>query len=252
MKPDYRSWLIAQGYGENTCSTQMAHIRQIERYYGDLAPRIAAGELEQLVAEFSYSKDDERHNRANPCKVEFSGRTYTRLQSLKGALRRYARFLGADLDELDTDGADPSPLTPAATPAATPNDMSNSTDRQRFTLERDMQSALRADITALDPTLTIIDDGAEHSVASGFVDILCEDDQGCTVVIELKAGKTDARVVGQILGYMGDLIGEGDAEAVRGIIVAHAFDKRTRSAAKAIPNLTLATYAIQFSFQAAS
>ena len=62
------------------------------------------------------------------------------------------------------------------------------------------------------------------------------------------AGKTDARVIGQTLGYMGDIAAEEDAPLVRGIIVAHDFDQRTRSAALAVPNLDLVRYAVSFTF----
>jgi RecB family endonuclease NucS len=120
-------------------------------------------------------------------------------------------------------------------------------EKQRLSLERDMQVALRDNIARLDPSLSIIDDGAERAVASGFIDILARDAAGVLVVIELKAGKTDARVIGQTLGYMGDILAEEDAP-VRGIIVAHDFDQRTISAARAVPNLSLTRYAISFSF----
>ena len=113
-----------------------------------------------------------------------------------------------------------------------------------------MQAALRREITQLDPGFKIMDDGAERAVNSGFIDILCEDRAGATIVIELKAGKTDARVIGQILGYMGDIMEEDQASNVRGIIVAHEFDKRTQAAAKAVPNLQLVRYSISFRFEA--
>lgn len=37
--------------------------------------------------------------------------------------------------------------------------------------------------------------------------------------------------------------------ATRGIIVAHAFDQRTKSTARAEPDLTRARYAVFFAFQ---
>ena len=249
MREEYSDWLVAQGYNENTCNTQKSHIRQIENYYGDLADRIERGDLTSLVAEFTYTLADERANRDNPTKVAFSGRNYTRLQSLKGAIRRYAQFLSGDEDHAYGMGLEPLDGVEDAA------DIRLSQEKQRFALERDMQVALRENIAVLDPGLTIVDDGSERAVASGFIDILCQDGrdgQGGLVVVELKAGRTDARVVGQILGYMGDLIAEGDGQDVRGVIVAHEFDNRTISAARAIPNLTLVRYRIRFSFEALS
>ena len=54
-------------------------------------------------------------------------------------------------------------------------------------MERDLQAVLRIAIEQLEPGLTIIDDGAERSVESGFIDITARDASN-TVVIELKAG----------------------------------------------------------------
>jgi RecB family endonuclease NucS len=109
-----------------------------------------------------------------------------------------------------------------------------------------MQAALRHNITNLNPNLKIIDDGAERSVDSGFIDITCEDDK-TIIVVELKAGKADSRAIGQILGYMGDLQ-EEEGKPVRGILIAHDFDKRTKAAARIVPTLELQKYSIEFNF----
>jgi hypothetical protein len=117
-----------------------------------------------------------------------------------------------------------------------------------FGLERDLQNALRANIDQLEPGLTVTDGGNERKVASGFVDITARDRSGATVVIELKkAGASDRDTIGQILGYMGDLM-EG-TESVRGILVAGEFSPRVIAAAKAVPNLRLVKYAFRFSFE---
>ena len=109
-----------------------------------------------------------------------------------------------------------------------------------------MQAALRGKITSLDPYLRIIDDGAERAVSSGLIDITCEDNSSL-VVVELKAGKADSRAIGQILGYMGDLQ-EESGKTVRGILIAHDFDQRAKSAARVVPTLTLKRYSIAFNF----
>jgi RecB family endonuclease NucS len=110
-----------------------------------------------------------------------------------------------------------------------------------------MQAALRSNVASLDPSLRIIDDGAERAVNSGLIDITCEDESSI-VVVELKAGKADSRAIGQILGYMGDVYEEEGGRSVRGILVAHDFDKRSRAAARVVPTLTLKKYAIEFQF----
>jgi len=112
-----------------------------------------------------------------------------------------------------------------------------------------MQAALRRNIKQLSETLVVIDEGAERSVDSGLIDIACEDSaDNALVVIELKAGKADGRAVAQILGYMGDLAAEEPGRIVRGILIAHEFDQRSRSAARVIPALELSRYSVEFHF----
>ena len=75
-----------------------------------------------------------------------------------------------------------------------------------FSLERDLQLALRRSIEQLEPGLMIIDGDREQTVPSrGRIDITARDERGTTVVIELKAGTADRDAIGQILSYMGEL-----------------------------------------------
>ena len=246
MRDDYGDWLKAQGYAENSCNSRPANVRTVERAYGEsLDDIIARGGLGDLVAELTYSKSDERHGRPNPSRAGIQGNLFNGLATLKGAVTLYNRFIGAPWEESDDDEPDTAPDNAGR---AAEGDQPG-LEKQRLSLERDMERFLREDISRLEPVLTIIDAGAQRSVLSGSIDILARDASGATVVIELKAGKTDERVIGQVLGYMGDIADEDEPEAVRGIIVAHVFDQRTRSAARAVPSLTLMRYAVSFTFE---
>jgi RecB family endonuclease NucS len=119
---------------------------------------------------------------------------------------------------------------------------------QRIGLERDLQAALRVEIDQLEPGLRIIDDGAERSVDSGFIDITARDVSGTTVVIELKAGSAGQRAVAQILSYMGNVATEEESGKVRGILVASNFDDKAKAAARMVPNLILRKYGVRFLF----
>ncbi len=119
---------------------------------------------------------------------------------------------------------------------------------QRFGLERDLQATLRKKINELEDGLLIIDEGAERSVDSGFIDITAKDVDGIIVVIELKAGVAGQRAVAQILSYMGDVFAEEENRKVRGILIASDFDSKAKAAAKVIPTLTLRRYSVQFHF----
>lgn len=239
MRPDYPQWLIEQQYSEATQSMQIARVNKVEEFYGSLDEHFANGTYDNVIAALQYSMADERQNKPNPSKIPLGASANIRnnLQSYKNAVVRYRRFLSGDHFQ-------------GSAPAQEGNcDVSFATEesaKQRFALERDMQEALRRHIEGLDPSLKIIDDGAERAVESGFIDITCDDGKNI-VVIELKAGKADSRAIGQTLGYMGDLQGE-EEKPVRGILVAHDFDQRVKSAARVVPNLTLKKYAIAFTF----
>jgi hypothetical protein len=120
----------------------------------------------------------------------------------------------------------------------------------KFGLERDLQNALRKNIADLKKGLSIIDEGKERKVASGFIDITAKAKDGAAVVIELKAGQADRDAIGQILAYMGDLM--VTEKTVRGVLIAAEFTPRAIAAARAASNVRLARYRINFSFETVS
>lgn len=247
MRDGFGAWLKAQGYPENTSGSRQSNVRTVERAYDETLDEIhARGGLRDLITQLTYSKSDQRRGLKNPSRIKIDGDIYNGLATLKGAVGLYSKFIGASWDEADSDdlGAD------LAVSDHISEVIEANLEAQRLSLETDLQSALRRDITSLEPDLKIIDRGAERAVLSGRIDILAQDAHGATVVIELKAGKTDPRVIGQVLGYMGDIAAEDEPASIRGIIVAHEFDARTRSAARAVPNLRLVRYAVSFSFEA--
>jgi len=116
-----------------------------------------------------------------------------------------------------------------------------------FSLEMDLQAALRSNIEKLEAGLRIIDGGKERTTDAGRIDILAEDRDDNLVVIELKAGQANSKVIAQVLAYM-SAVADEDERSVRGIIVAGDFCDRVVLAAKAVPNLGLRKYAYQFTF----
>ncbi len=117
-----------------------------------------------------------------------------------------------------------------------------------FGLEKDLQAALRANISQLDSKLTIIDGGKERITEAGRIDITSSDSTGNVVIIELKAGEAMPEAIAQLLSYMG-AVSEADRKPVRGILIAGSFHKRAVWAAKAVSNLGLKRYSFQFSFE---
>jgi endonuclease len=237
MRKDYRAWLEAQSYGANTVSTQCSNASRVEQAYGDLDEAYATDRMESILSSLKYSSADGRRGAPNPSKVHIGGDLYKSLASFRTAVGLYRRFRD------EAEGIDPSTLETVPSGERAPT----AEARERIGLERDLQKALRGQIEDLEAGLVIIDDGAERPVPSGYVDITARDTAGTVVVIELKAGAADRTAIGQVLSYMGDVADEEDAP-VRGILVAHNFDDRAKAAARVVPNLTLRSYSVRFSF----
>ena len=241
MKPEYKEWLVDQQYQDKVQSSRFTEAKKVEEYYGDLDDHFAKGTYQSIIDNLKYSTQDERNKKPNPSKIKLGDNINIRnnLASYKSATELYRKFLN------DNEFQSSAPKINQNTPMGD-KEASEDSVKQRLSLERDMQKALRLNIKSLDPELTIIDDGAERCVDSGFIDILCQD-KDAIVVVELKAGKADRNSIGQILGYMGDIKLEED-RPVKGILVAHDFDSKAKSAASIVPNLVLKKYAIKFDF----
>lgn len=70
----------------------------------------------------------------------------------------------------------------------------------RIPLEEQLEDWLASDISALDQNLLVIGRQVETDYG-GFIDLLCLDSRGDTVVVELKKGKTPREVTAQALDY---------------------------------------------------
>lgn len=249
MRPDYKVWLQEQQYDPGTVTAQMHRAGRVEDCYGDLERHYLADTLQGIIDELNYTAEDERRGRPNQSKIPFQGNIRNNLASYKNAVVRYRKFLSGGWERSDVEApriASPAVFQVPMTEAFA----AENPERQKLSLERDMQAMLRRNIAGLDSSLEIIDDGAERSVDSGFIDITCIDHKdNAIVVIELKGDKADSRAIGQILGYMGDLSMEEEGKAIRGILVAHDFDKRAKAAARVVPTLRLVKYAVSFQFE---
>jgi len=233
MRPKYREWL-EQRYLDGTVRAQVYRAKKVEECYGDLDGHYEDDRLQRVISELKYSKEDERQNKPNPSKIRFEGDIRNNLASYRNATERYRRFR----DETPGDGSGDSEVENEAI-----------ADNGRLIgLERDMQAALRSSIEQLEPGLEIIDDGAERSVSSGFIDITAKDADGKIVVIELKTGTARQKAVAQILSYMGDIAEEEEDASTRGILVADDFDTKAQAAARVVPTLSLRSYRVNFEF----
>lgn len=234
----FHEWLDAR-FAVNTVSTQLSTCRRVEGAYGDLDDIFDEDRFEALIGELTYSKSDESRGLPNPSKMQIERSVYDTLSSCRSALRTYRNFRE----------------DPVSVPVSADNalEVAGELIRERkegkqFEVERHLQQELRKEISQLERGLTIIDGGGERSVESGFIDILAIDLSGALVVIELKSGTAKREAIGQIVGYMGDLMTEESEKQVRGILVAADFDKSCQSGVRAIPTLKLKRYRFSFTF----
>lgn len=240
MKSTYRHWLERQGYASGTVQAQMHRAGRVEDCYGDLDEHYDRDQLRSVIIELKYSTEDERRNKPNPSQIPFNGNIRNNLASYRNSTERYCKFRRETAD--DENLTDISNLPTEVVEEAVDE------RGQIIGLERDLQAVLRRAIGQLDPSLEIIDDGAERSVSSGFIDITARDAAGAIVVIELKTGTARQKAVAQVLSYMGDIADEEPDTEVRGILVAGDFDKKARAAARVVPTLSLRAYRVNFEF----
>ena len=232
---NYRNWLVAQNYQGGTTTSQMHRAGRVEEHYGDLDTLYDGDRLESLISELTYTTQDRRNNRPNETRIPFEGVPYNNLASYKDAVRRYRRFLEDETEVTDNDMLEAE-------------NIEESEPQQAIGLERDMQAAIRRNITQVEQGLRITDAGRERSVETGFIDITAEDTDNIPVIIELKTGVAGQRAVAQVLSYMGSIMDEESRDDVRGILIASEFDHKARAAARVIPSLTLMRYQFSFSF----
>lgn len=115
-----------------------------------------------------------------------------------------------------------------------------------FSLERDLQLALRRNLSQLEAGLTEADGGIEED----YRDITATDKDGNVVVIELKAVKAGKETVAQLLSYMGEVAAKKGiaGDRIRGLLVAPDFQEKALSAASVLPRVRLKTYRVSFLF----
>lgn len=92
LEDGYRNWLAEQGYAASTIRDEISQLRRLERYFGPIAPLGQHGR-EALIAQLTYSVEDERRGRSNPTPLPIMGNLRTNLATYKKTVRLYARFL---------------------------------------------------------------------------------------------------------------------------------------------------------------
>ncbi|MGI9296467.1 MAG: endonuclease NucS domain-containing protein [Gammaproteobacteria bacterium] len=228
MKEQFKAWLVQQGKTENTANNYASCVNSVGGDYSQKTGKtVAIYEIEDvaLVSEIArqygkggdYSQDGDKS-----------------AGGWRAGIARYAEFVAETLVK-DGDG-DSSENHSSETEAA---DVAS----VNFGYERDLQTVFCAHIAALYPGYKII--GREHPIENKRIDVLLEHaDNKELLVVELKAGQTDARVFGQISMYIGMLQKQPglSGRKIKGVIIAGAIDDGLLYACKTNPDISVKTY----------
>lgn len=245
LEEEYKAYLEQRELAPSTITTEISALRRIERAEGvNLEEELKRDSLAGLINRYRYSVSDERTGAPNPTKIPIDS------DRLRRDIGWYRRQLARYLQFRQRNDMSVGPSTEARDTSANEDllDRAEEEDAERvFELEADLQRELRRNISQLEDGLTIVDGGREEQVEAGYIDILCRDNRGHFVIVELKAGVARGAVVAQALAYMATTVDKHGGEA-RGIIVASDFEPRVRHAVRAIPNLVLKRYRYNFRF----
>lgn len=135
------------------------------------------------------------------------------------------------------------------------NELSAREPEASFPLEKHLQEFIVSnwDKTTLAKKLCIYtedgEEAVEYSTGVGEIDILARDlTNNDWVVIELKKGRSDDTVVGQVLRYMGWILKHkaGAGEKVRGIIITGDVSDKIKYALHASNDIEFFTYKVSF------
>ncbi|MGQ0791278.1 MAG: endonuclease NucS domain-containing protein [Nitrosopumilaceae archaeon] len=114
-----------------------------------------------------------------------------------------------------------------------------------ISIENDLKNFLADNIFLVEKGLTLIQKEFDTKEV-GRIDLLCKDQKGIHVVIELKKGRKSDEVVGQTLRYLG-WVEKNLKSKVRGIIIVNEPDDRLQYALSPLKNLIeLKFYKVNF------
>lgn len=222
----FRQSFLSEGLKETSCNSYLVNLRKID---DELKVIGRQGLDETIVQDAQWLLNWAKTGGHAPFDKEASNR--------RSALRKYWQFY-------DVKGYDETTLPERLEDEAAPLEPTG----QAFHLERDMQLAVRRQISKLEAGLRIADNNVERQVPTGEIDIVAKDLDDNFVVIELKAGDCPKGAMEQLLGYTNDLRNEEEVEKVRAVLIARSFSDRIVSAAALVPSLKLVTYDFDLKF----
>jgi hypothetical protein len=116
----------------------------------------------------------------------------------------------------------------------------------RFTYERDLHNTLKRQAMDLFPEYQVI--GSEYIIGNARLDLLLGKDKQL-LIVELKAGKANYAVCGQILMYIGLVKAKFPEHEVHGLIIASEIDEGLRAACTTTNLIKCKTYKMMLTLE---
>ena len=242
-KAQFRQWLFKTGRPGAATNYPNSVVRVSEHYSEQMGKKIS------IYDDISDQEEISRIAGLYKQGGKFSEFGYKHNRQYQNAIARYSEFFADELSENNGENSDEG--RPANTAAEfTAETLPGITAPQKadaisanFGFERDLQTVFCAQISALFSGYKIV--GREYQIRGKRIDVLLEHaDNKDFLVVELKAGKADAAVFGQISMYIGMLRqqpGLADRK-IQGVIIANAIDDGLLYACKTSPDISVKTY----------
>jgi hypothetical protein len=243
----FKIWLDEEnGSDFRTIQSRISNCRTVENYEGDLEEHFTKDNGLSLLDSLSYSTEDERNQIPTNHKVPINGNLRTGSATLKQAVKLYMTFRGSNFkpDENSNKTFDLK--------QSLEEEIDNIENWNNFRYEKDLNNAMVSQITELFPGYKIFGDiniGVEYLIGGKKIDILLEKNDGNLLAIELKSGRADFKVFGQISMYLGLLMEKFPEKEIRGCIIAGEIDNTLKSATKSTSIIKLKTYKMKLELQ---
>jgi hypothetical protein len=213
-REEFRDWFALRGYKPNTVTAHLWHLSAVDRVF-DLDKTLTTLGIDGTL-------DWARRETTGPFEKYPS--------NMRSAVNRYVEF-----------------IVSTQAPNIMEEDGEGNTEPVLFQLEREMQAAVRKQLSQLEPGLRVDDGGSETPVATGKIDILARDRENKLVAIELKSGRCPTGALEQVLGYA-EALSEERNEPVRAYLIAGEFPTRILVAARRARDLHLRSYQFSITF----
>ncbi len=235
FEQQFRRWLENRGYAVGTVNSYVTAINRISRHYSEnIGSEV---DIYTVTDPNKISEISHDYNNAG----RFSEFGASNHNTYRSAISRYSEFfVNRDINiEQQKEGVEDIdndfPVEQREEEALT-----------NFAYERDLQTALCAQISELFPAYRIygeFNEGIEYAIERRRIDVLLEHtDSGDLLVVELKSGMADYKTFGQISMYLGLIKNEFPDKSVSGVIVAGTIDESLRQACEITDKIKLKIY----------